>query len=149
MCGLRLERLAQNRATRHGTETGGGAPALPVPCLQQLCSFSCSLRLEINLEDFELVIHDRHVSVQRPYAAIGQTRQLELVGLMPGFTGAHPAVARWFDHVRYLEAFIDRLALKKLMLPDGGMGDTFKVLIQAKGVENPRLLCMRDWGEGF
>jgi len=35
------------------------------------------------------------------------------------------------------------------MLPDGGMGDTFKVLIQAKGVDNPQLLCMRDWGNGF
>jgi SAM-dependent MidA family methyltransferase len=47
------------------------------------------------------------------------------------------------------ELLKSRLALKKLMLPDGGMGDTFKVLIQAKGVENPRLLCMRDWGNGF
>jgi SAM-dependent MidA family methyltransferase len=42
-----------------------------------------------------------------------------------------------------------RLALKKLMLPEGGMGDTFKVLIQAKGVENPQLLCMRKWGIGL
>jgi SAM-dependent MidA family methyltransferase len=42
-----------------------------------------------------------------------------------------------------------RLALKKLMLPDGGMGDTFKVLIQAKGVENPQLLAMREWGKSF
>ncbi|WP_298437559.1 SAM-dependent methyltransferase [Geobacter sp.] len=42
-----------------------------------------------------------------------------------------------------------RLTLKKLVLPDGGMGDTFKVLVQAKGVENPRLLCMRDWGKLF
>ncbi|HZV82823.1 MAG TPA: SAM-dependent methyltransferase [Geobacteraceae bacterium] len=39
----------------------------------------------------------------------------------------------------------DRLALKKLMLPDGGMGDTFKVLVQGKGVERPELLCMGDW----
>jgi len=42
-----------------------------------------------------------------------------------------------------------RLTLKKLMLPDGGMGDTFKVLIQTKGVDKPRLLCMREWGKGF
>jgi SAM-dependent MidA family methyltransferase len=42
-----------------------------------------------------------------------------------------------------------RLSLKKLILPDGGMGDTFKVLVQAKGVEQPRLLCMRDWGKLF
>ena len=47
------------------------------------------------------------------------------------------------------ELIKNRLALKKLMLPDGGMGDTFKVLIQAKGVDNPQLLCMRDWGKCF
>jgi len=44
------------------------------------------------------------------------------------------------------EAIKDRLALKKLMLPDGGMGDTFKVLVQAKGVTDPHLLCQGDWG---
>ena len=41
-----------------------------------------------------------------------------------------------------------RLLMKKLILPEGGMGDTFRVLIQAKGVENPRLRCMSDWGKG-
>ena len=44
------------------------------------------------------------------------------------------------------ERMKNRLGLKKLMLPDGGMGDTFKVLIQSKGLDKPRLLCMRDWG---
>jgi len=39
-----------------------------------------------------------------------------------------------------------RLLMKKLILPEGGMGDTFRMLIQARGVENPRLLCMSDWG---
>jgi len=34
-----------------------------------------------------------------------------------------------------------RLTLKKLIMPEGGMGDTFKVLIQSKGVDVPRLLC--------
>lgn len=43
------------------------------------------------------------------------------------------------------ERLKDRLALKKLMLPDGGMGDTFKVLVQGKGVERPDLLCLGDW----
>ncbi len=47
------------------------------------------------------------------------------------------------------EAIKDRLALKKLMLPDGGMGDTFKVLVQAKGVTDPRLLCLGDWGSSL
>jgi SAM-dependent MidA family methyltransferase len=43
------------------------------------------------------------------------------------------------------ELLKNRLNLKKLLLPDGGMGDTFKVLIQAKGIEQPQLLANRDW----
>jgi len=39
-----------------------------------------------------------------------------------------------------------RLGLKKLIMPEGGMGDTFKVLIQSKGVERPQLLCQRGIG---
>ena len=39
-----------------------------------------------------------------------------------------------------------RLTLKKLILPQGGMGDTFKVLIQSRGVNAPRLLCQRRVG---
>jgi SAM-dependent MidA family methyltransferase len=39
-----------------------------------------------------------------------------------------------------------RLALKKLIMPEGGMGDTFRMLIQSKGVENVRLLCQRRIG---
>lgn len=45
------------------------------------------------------------------------------------------------------ERLKNRLTLKKLILPEGGMGDIFKVLIQTKGVDNPRLLCMREWGK--
>jgi SAM-dependent MidA family methyltransferase len=39
-----------------------------------------------------------------------------------------------------------RLTLKKLIMPEGGMGDTFKVLIQSRGVAAPRLLCQRRIG---
>lgn len=39
-----------------------------------------------------------------------------------------------------------RLTLKKLIMPEGGMGDTFRVLIQSKGVAAPRLLCQRGIG---
>ena len=39
-----------------------------------------------------------------------------------------------------------RLTLKKLILPDGGMGETFKVLIQSRGVNAPQLLCRRGIG---
>ena len=39
-----------------------------------------------------------------------------------------------------------RLALKKLIMPEGGMGDTFRILIQSKGIESVRLLCQRRIG---
>lgn len=42
------------------------------------------------------------------------------------------------------EAMALRMTLKNLILPDSGMGDTFKVLIQGRGVGNPELLCSRS-----
>jgi len=39
-----------------------------------------------------------------------------------------------------------RLALKKLIMPEGGMGDTFRILVQSKGVPAARLLCQRRIG---
>ncbi len=39
-----------------------------------------------------------------------------------------------------------RLTLKKLIMPEGGMGDTFKILIQSRGVTAPKLLCQRRIG---
>ncbi len=47
------------------------------------------------------------------------------------------------------ERIRDRLALKKLMLPDGGMGDTFKVLVQGKNVAAPDLLCLKNWAAAY
>ncbi len=41
------------------------------------------------------------------------------------------------------EAQALRLTLKNLILPEGGMGETFKVLVQGKGVGRPALLCAR------
>lgn len=35
-----------------------------------------------------------------------------------------------------------RLTLKRLIMPEGGMGDTFKVLLQAKAVEKPSFGCL-------
>lgn len=40
-----------------------------------------------------------------------------------------------------------RMTLKTLILPDGGMGETFKVLIQGKGVGQPTLLCQRSMAD--
>lgn len=36
-----------------------------------------------------------------------------------------------------------RMTLKRLIMPEGGMGDTFRILIQSKGVNNPQLACMK------
>ncbi|MFQ6079506.1 MAG: class I SAM-dependent methyltransferase [Thermodesulfobacteriota bacterium] len=43
-----------------------------------------------------------------------------------------------------LEGIKNRLAMKTLILPDGGMGDMFKVLVQHKGLDNPQLDGLRD-----
>ena len=40
-----------------------------------------------------------------------------------------------------------RMTLKHLIMPDEGMGTTFKVLVQGKGVGSPQLLCMRRMSE--
>lgn len=42
-----------------------------------------------------------------------------------------------------------RLAMKKLIMPEGGMGDTFRLLVQSKGVENVKLLCQSGIGGGL
>ena len=44
------------------------------------------------------------------------------------------------------EARALRLTLKNLIMPDGGMGETFKVLVQGKNVGAPELLCSRAIG---
>jgi SAM-dependent MidA family methyltransferase len=41
------------------------------------------------------------------------------------------------------EARALRLTLKNLILPEQGMGETFKVLVQGRGVGQPELLCAR------
>lgn len=72
-----------------------------------------------------------------------QYRFLMAAGLMEELMALEAAAATEEERIKI------RLVLKKLVLPEGGMGDTFKILVQAKGVENPRLLCMRDWGKLF
>ncbi|CAH2032301.1 class I SAM-dependent methyltransferase [Trichlorobacter ammonificans] len=39
-----------------------------------------------------------------------------------------------------------RLTLKRLIMPEGGMGDTFRVLVQSKGVPQAALGCLRGIG---
>ncbi len=45
------------------------------------------------------------------------------------------------------EALAMRMTLKNLIMPEGGMGETFKVLIQSRGVKVPQLLCQRRLSE--
>ncbi len=45
-----------------------------------------------------------------------------------------------------LDVIRQRLAMKTLIIPDGGMGDVFKVLIQHKGMDRPQLDGLRDLG---
>ncbi len=45
-----------------------------------------------------------------------------------------------------LDTIKSRLAMKTLIIPDGGMGDVFKVLIQHKGIDTPQMDGLRDLG---
>jgi SAM-dependent MidA family methyltransferase len=115
-----------------------------------------------------LLCYYRHQVEENPYIRVGQqdiTSHVDFDALMA--TGAEEGLETvWYgEQYRFLmatgmmaeilaleerdipegEKLKDRLALKKLMLPDGGMGDTFKVLIQAKGVGESDLLCQRGW----
>ena len=69
-----------------------------------------------------------------------QYRFLIGAGIIEELMALEASATREEEKIRY------RLSLKKLMLPEGGMGDTFRVLVQSKGVAAPKLLCMRDWG---
>jgi SAM-dependent MidA family methyltransferase len=119
-----------------------------------------------------LLCYHRHSTNEDPYILVGEqdiTTHINFSQLMEAGKDAGLDTAWYGEQYRFLlgvglvdelirlEALADseqeklkhRLALKKLMLPEGGMGDTFKVLIQAKGVKNPQLLCMRKWGIGL
>jgi SAM-dependent MidA family methyltransferase len=114
----------------------------------------------------------KHTTSENPYERVGEqdiTTHINFSQLMEAGKDVGLATVWYGEQYRFLlgvglmdelirleaqaeteqEKLKHRLALKKLMLPEGGMGDTFKVLIQAKGVENPQLLCMRKWGMGL
>jgi len=119
-----------------------------------------------------LLCYHRHSTSENPYTLVGEqdiTTHINFSQLMAAGVDSGLDTVWFGEQYRFLlgvglvdelirleaqaeteqEKLKHRLALKKLMLPEGGMGDTFKVLIQAKGVENPQLLCMRKWGMGL
>ncbi|ALC16058.1 SAM-dependent methyltransferase, MidA family [Desulfuromonas soudanensis] len=113
-----------------------------------------------------LMCYHRHCSSDDPYRNPGAQditahvdftaleREGEGVGLVPLYFGEQ---YRFLMGLGFVEALIElqaresdpkraqalRLTLKNLIMPDGGMGETFKVLVQGKGVGRPDLLCAR------
>jgi len=119
-----------------------------------------------------LLCYHRHSTNEDPYRLVGEqdiTTHINFSQLIEAGEEAGLKKAWYGEQYRFLlgvglmeelirleaeakdekEKLKHRLALKKLMLPEGGMGDTFKVLIQSKGVDDPKLLCMRKWGIGL
>jgi SAM-dependent MidA family methyltransferase len=116
-----------------------------------------------------LLCYHRHQVEENPYIRLGQQditshvdfttlmKRGEELGLQPAWFGEQYRFLLAAGIVEEIEEFERsdapeeaklklRLALKKLIMPEGGMGDTFRVLIQSKGVESPRLLCQRRIG---
>lgn len=113
-----------------------------------------------------LMCYHRHVAGEDPYVRIGlqdMTAHVDFSALE--LAGAERGLEKlWFgEQYRFLlslgfaEALMElearekderrarelRLTLKNLILPEGGMGETFKVLVQGKGIGRPLLLCAR------
>lgn len=113
-----------------------------------------------------LLCYHKHQSNENPYQRIGcqditahiDFTALQKVGQRQGFDTLYLGEQyRFLMGLGFLEALIElqmretdpqqaqaqRMTLKNLVLPEGGMGESFKVLIQGKGVDNPELLCAR------
>ncbi len=109
-----------------------------------------------------LMCYHRHTTEENPFIRVGNqdiTSHVNFSSLMSvgvksglcttGFTKqSHFLLALGIlDKMRELQGDMERfLAIKKLILP-GGMGDVFKVLIQHKGLKNPKLIGLRDISE--
>jgi SAM-dependent MidA family methyltransferase len=113
-----------------------------------------------------LMCYHRHTAGEDPFIRIGRqdiTAHVDFSALQHSGRGAGLEPLWFGEQYRFLMAlgFVEalmeleaqqsdenvaralRLTLKNLILPEGGMGETFKVLVQGKGVEAPDLLCTR------
>lgn len=113
-----------------------------------------------------LMCYHRHQADDNPYAMSGEkdmTAHVDFTALQKA--GSEVALELlWFgEQYRFLmglgffEALVQmeaettdetearalRLTLKNLIMPEAGMGETFKVLVQGKNVGKPELLCSR------
>ena len=113
-----------------------------------------------------LLCYHKHQSHEDPYRWVGcqdMTAHVDFTtlqqvgrqrGLFPLFFGQQ---YQFLMALGFLELLIEmqaretdankaqaiRMNLKNLILPEGGMGDSFKVLIQGKNVGTPELLCQK------
>ncbi len=113
-----------------------------------------------------LLCYHRHQSSDNPYQHVGcqditahvNFSLLEKVAAKQGFATVYFGEQyRFLMGLGFLEELIRlqalesdpkraqalRMTLKNLILPDGGMGESFKVLLQTKGLGEPELLCAR------
>lgn len=113
-----------------------------------------------------LLCYHKHQSNENPYQRLGcqditahiDFTALQKVGDQHGLETLYFGEQyRFLLGLGFLEALIElqmretdpqqaqalRMTLKNLIMPDGGMGESFKVLVQGKGVGAPELLCAR------
>jgi SAM-dependent MidA family methyltransferase len=113
-----------------------------------------------------LMCYHRHTSSDNPYRNLGSQditahvdfSSLEISGEKEGLDPLYFGEQyRFLMGLGFVEGLIElqaqeadenraralRLTLKNLILPEGGMGETFKVLVQGKGIGRPELMCSR------
>ena len=113
-----------------------------------------------------LMCYHRHQADDNPYDLVGEkdiTAHVDFTALQKAGSEAGLQTLCFSEQYRFLlglgffeelvrleaaaadekEARALRLTLKNLIMPEAGMGETFKVLVQGKNVGTPELLCNR------
>jgi len=116
-----------------------------------------------------LMCYHRHQADDNPYDRVGEkdiTAHVDFTALQKAGSEVGLATLSFSEQYRFLlglgffeelvrleaaatdekEARALRLTLKNLIMPEAGMGETFKVLVQGKNVGTPELLCTRSIG---
>jgi len=120
----------------------------------------------LHRRDGTLLCYRQHQADDDPYSAVGEkdiTSHVDFTALQRAGEEAGLDTLWFGEQYRFLlglgfveellrlqahcaderEARALRLTLKNLILPEQGMGETFKVLVQGKGVGRPELSCAR------
>ena len=113
-----------------------------------------------------VMCYHKHAAKEDPYQRVGEqdmTAHVDFTALQKAGVEAGLETLMFKEQYRFLMAlgFVEklielqmlttdqnqamalRMTLKNLIMPDEGMGSTFKVLVQGKGVGIPELLCNR------